>query len=167
MSLIFSLVIVIIWHLFALFFSTHWDCQLFRKDRLSDSEFKKNCKREKFYNYFFKIKKWKNKVPEYSGRNSLSKSNKKFVKKKFESCNINYIREFITATYLGEIYHEMSFLITPFLFFLFPVFISVIFSVILVIINLPCILIQRYNRARLRKLVILKMARNNIKKLKI
>ena len=90
---------------------------------------------------------WKDLVPQYVGKSGFSKKN-------MVSLKLEYIKRFIAETYRAEVDHIVCCFIIPFIFLLNSFKISAIFSIIICISNIPCILIQRYNRLRLRQLVL-------------
>ncbi|WP_110111935.1 glycosyl-4,4'-diaponeurosporenoate acyltransferase [Bacillus sp. CGMCC 1.16541] len=94
------------------------------------------------------IKRWKDKLPEAGGL--YRKGFQKRTLKKYES---SYLYRFLLETKRGELTHWLS--IPPaFLFFLWnhPT-VGVIMLVYGIIVNLPFIVVQRYNRIRLTKLL--------------
>jgi glycosyl-4,4'-diaponeurosporenoate acyltransferase len=124
------------------------DCSSLYREDLKISIVKIN-KRKKFYENFFMIKKWKDKIPQYIGKGGFSK-------KRFKSCSVSYIKEFISETYRGEFDHAACCAIIPVLFFLASAKVAVLFSLFIILINFPCIFIQRYNRVRLRRILLRK-----------
>ena len=111
--------------------------------------------REKRYEKILKIKKWKDLVPQYVGKTGFSK-------KKMISLKLDYIKRFIAETYRAEVDHLICCLIIPFIFLFNNFSLSIVFSSIVCISNIPCILIQKYNRLRLRHLMLNFMkTRNN------
>ncbi|MGL4607321.1 MAG: hypothetical protein ACRCU3_07645 [Eubacteriaceae bacterium] len=102
----------------------------------------------KFYEDVFFIKKWKGLLPDgaalfkngFKKRKMMSRSNEYFEKFILESCRAE-------ATHLPPIF-------LSFLFALYnPPNIVAIMVVFGLVVNLPCILAQRYNRIRLTKLL--------------
>jgi len=141
-----SLFVILVWHFVVFIYITRRGYKFFyRNNKIKD--IKVFQKREKFYENIFKIKFWKDKIPQYIGKNGFSKKN-------FKSFNFSYLKEFIAETYRGEIYHAECCMIIPLLFFASSLNIAICLSIFIIFINLPCIFIQRYNRARLRKLLI-------------
>lgn len=152
-SIIFTNVILMIfWHLIILFFSVKLDISFFdpNKPLYSVRPWERNGK---FYTEILKIKSWKDKLPQYVSKNGFSK----------RSMNLNfdkeYIERFILETCRAEWNHLMccmyffiSFLINSFKY-------AFIFSIIPVLANLPFLLVQRFNRIRLNRL--LKKSYNN------
>ena len=111
--------------------------------------------REKRYEKILKIKKWKDLVPQYVGKTGFSK-------KKMISLKLDYIKRFIAETYRAEVDHLICCLIIPFIFLFNNFSLSIVFSSIVCISNIPCILIQKYNRLRLRHLMLnFRKTRNN------
>lgn len=113
----------------------------YRKNIYKSKKFENNGK---FYVKYLKIKKWKDKLPQYVSKNGFSKRNinlKQVGDKK-------YFEKFLIETCRAEwnhlvccMYAVISVLINKFPF-------SMIFSIIPVMANLPFLVIQRYNRIR-------------------
>lgn len=113
----------------------------YRKNIYKSKKFENNGK---FYVKYLKIKKWKDKLPQYVSKNGFSKRNinlKQVGDKK-------YFEKFLIETCRAEwnhlvccMYAVISLLINKFPF-------SMIFSIIPVMANLPFLVIQRYNRIR-------------------
>jgi len=97
----------------------------------------------KFYDTIFKIRKWKRFLPDGA---AIVKSG--FQKKHLEQMSSEYIKKYLVESRRAELGHWLA--ILPFwifgLFTPFPVIIYMFLYAI--IINLPCILAQRYNRPR-------------------
>ena len=97
---------------------------------------------------FFKIKKWKHLVPDGA---KLFKNG--FPKKKLQSCSPEYLEAFMLETCRGELTHWMQ-LLPAGIFFLWNIWwAGIIMIVYALCVNIPCILLQRYNRARLQKVL--------------
>lgn len=113
----------------------------YRRNIYKSKKFENNGK---FYVKYLKIKKWKDKLPQYVSKNGFSKKNinlKQVGDKK-------YFEKFLIETCRAEwnhlvccMYAVISMLINKFPF-------SMIFSIIPVMANLPFLVIQRYNRIR-------------------
>ena len=113
----------------------------YRRNIYKSKKFENNGK---FYVKYLKIKKWKDKLPQYVSKNGFSKKNinlKQVGDKK-------YFEKFLIETCRAEwnhlvccMYAIISMLINKFPF-------SMIFSIIPVMANLPFLVIQRYNRIR-------------------
>ena len=98
----------------------------------------------KVYQKIFKVKKWKHLVPD-SG--SFLKCG--FAKKKLKDTKVKYLKKFLVEINRAEWVHVMPILQSP-LFLLWNKK-KVAFLMILntILFNLPCIILQRYNRPRL------------------
>lgn len=105
-------------------------------------------KNGEIYKSLFKIHKWKKFLPD--GAAIIKFGYKKRNMTDFSKQNLN---QFLTESCRAELGHLLS--ITPFWvfgFFLPPISIPIMF-VYALIINIPCILAQRYNRPRILKLL--------------
>lgn len=123
------------------------------------SYFSVSKKEIRFYEKL-KIRKWKDRVPEWGKSAGFSKSN-------LQSLEVDYLEKFIFETCIGEILHLSAALLGFTCLFIFPVkhyyFVLPILITNFVLNLMPC-LIQRYNRARL--LVVYKFkARHNDKEI--
>lgn len=102
----------------------------------------------KIYEEIFRIKKWKELLPDGS---ALFK--KGFRKKRMTSSNPEYLQKFIIETGRAEIVHWIVILFSPVFFIWNYPWAGWVMIVYAIIANMPCILAQRYNRARLKKLL--------------
>ncbi len=138
--------LMIFWHLVVLFAcralpNTFFDCTRFLYRH------RKWERDGKFYVRWLKIKKWKDYLPQYVATDGFSKRELKTLKK----IDREYVGLFVTETCRAEWNHYIcSF------YFVISIFIntwpySLIFSIIPIIVNVPFLLIQRYNRLRLLK----------------
>ncbi|MBN1298484.1 MAG: glycosyl-4,4'-diaponeurosporenoate acyltransferase [Actinobacteria bacterium] len=109
----------------------------------------KKCERQgKLYLHFFKIKSWKNMIPDGA---KLFRGG--FPKKNLESCDSRYLNKFMLETCRGELTHWLQILPAG-IFFLWNVWWSGLIMIAYALIaNIPCILLQRYNRARLIRVI--------------
>ncbi len=100
-----------------------------------------------FYRDVLKIKKWKHYLPD-----GARASKKGFRKKNLSSFQTDYLETFIFETGKAEIMHWLQ--IVPFFIFGLwsPPFVVWIMLAYALIVNLPCIITQRYNRPRLVKI---------------
>lgn len=146
MKILYNLIFLTIWHYVVFLIVNKPGYKFFYKEcvEFEPMFFKK---RERFYEKVFKIKIWKDLIPQYTSKSGFSKKN-------MMSLKIDYIKEFIAETYRAEIDHVFCCFATPFIFFANSFTSSVIFSILVFIFNLPCVLIQRYNRFRLRRLML-------------
>jgi glycosyl-4,4'-diaponeurosporenoate acyltransferase len=104
--------------------------------------------RGKAYNRFFKVKKWKSIIPDGGG---LFK--KGFAKKNLQNSDPRYLKTFLYETKRAELTHWLTIIPAP-IFFLWNIWwAGIIMIVYALIVNVPCILLQRYNRARLTSLI--------------
>jgi len=106
----------------------------------------------RFYESIFNIKKWKRWLPD-----GAEVSHKAFKKKHLQNADSAYIQVFILETCRAEILHWIIFLF-GFIFFIWnPWYVGIIMIVYAGITNLPCILTQRYNRIRLKRLLLARL----------
>lgn len=102
----------------------------------------------RFYELVFGVKKWKKYLPDGA---KIFKGG--FEKKALKHKSSEYIERFIMETKRAELSHFMQILPVP-IFFLFNVPIASIIMVIYAfMVNAPCMIVQRYNRPRLRRLL--------------
>lgn len=103
----------------------------------------------KLYKNIIFIDRWKDKIPEagkFLGLHPFSKRH--FVSKKKE-----YVERFILETCRGELSHLLPFIFYPISLIWNPMIANIIMFLFVLIFNLPFILVQRYNRIRLTKLL--------------
>lgn len=99
-----------------------------------------------FYKTFFKVKKWKEFLPDGA---AVSKGG--FRKKNLGNHDPAYIRKFIIETCRAELTHWIIFIFSIIFFIWNEWWIGLIMVVYAIIVNLPCVITQRYNRIRLRR----------------
>ena len=100
-----------------------------------------------FYTRFASIRAWKQLLPD--GAPWL----KGFAKRTLRSKETQYLQTFVHETRRGEAAHWLM-MISGGLFFLWnPLWADAVMAGYAVAANLPCILTQRYNRARLLRLL--------------
>jgi glycosyl-4,4'-diaponeurosporenoate acyltransferase len=110
-------------------------------------------KQSRLYERLLKIKKWKSWLPD-----GAEVSRKAFKKKHLQTADPAYIQVFILETCRAEILHWIIFLL-GFVFFIWnPWYVGIIMIVYAGITNLPCILTQRYNRIRLKRFLLARIA---------
>jgi glycosyl-4,4'-diaponeurosporenoate acyltransferase len=110
-------------------------------------------KQSRLYEHLFKIKKWKGWLPD-----GAEVSRKAFKKKHLQTADSTYIQLFIQETGRAEILHWVIFWF-GFIFFIWnPWYVGIIMIVYAAFTNLPCILTQRYNRIRLKRLLRARLA---------
>jgi glycosyl-4,4'-diaponeurosporenoate acyltransferase len=109
-------------------------------------------KQSRLYERLFKIKKWKGWLPD-----GAEVSRKAFKKKHLQTADSAYIQVFILETCRAEILHWIIFLF-GFIFFIWnPWYVGIIMIVYAGITNLPCVVTQRYNRIRLKRLLLARL----------
>lgn len=142
--ILFNIFLILIWDLIVVIFckSINESNFYFHKKMYKTKDWEKNGL---IYTQKFKIKKWKDFLPQYVSKNGFSKKN-------LDDLSVKYIDMFILETCRGEWAHRKC------LFVLVPMFIfnklSVFFLLFIFVLflNVPYILIQRYNRIRLLKI---------------
>lgn len=100
------------------------------------------------YEQVFRIKSWKELLPDGS---ALFK--KGFKKKRMVSLTKEYLEKFILEVCRAEMVHWIVILFSPVFFIWNWWWVGIIMIIYAIIANLPCILAQRYNRIRFRKLL--------------
>ena len=113
---------------------------------LKPSSFEKHSN---FYHKILKIKKWKHLLPD----GATVWKDKSFTKRYLQSKSPLYLNQYTIETVRGEIAHWAA--IFPFWvfgFFLKPYVVWIMFLYALIV-NLPCILVLRYNRMRILRLL--------------
>lgn len=101
-----------------------------------------------FYEKIFIVKKWKCRLPEIS---DFVKS--RFAKKHLKNNSRDYLYRFVTESCKAEFTHWII-ILSSLLFFFWNDAVSALLVVfIAVLLNLPYIIIQRYNRPRLLRLL--------------
>ena len=139
--LIWNLIIVATWHL-ALFLA----CQ-----KLPDSTF--DASREcysprpwehggRWYRDNLKIQTWKDRLPQHIGKEGFSKRH-------LSSDSIEYLDQFIMETCRGEWIHKKNCLCSIIILIINPLLVGAVFSIFVLIGNIPFAAVQRYNRFRL------------------
>jgi glycosyl-4,4'-diaponeurosporenoate acyltransferase len=100
-----------------------------------------------FYKRILKIHKWKKFLPDGAKTHKGG-----FTKKDLKNTDSEYLKAFIAETGRAEIFHWLQ--ILPFWVFALwgPFFVVWIMLAYALVVNLPCIIAQRYNRPRLVRL---------------
>ena len=105
-------------------------------------------KNGKMYDVIFKVKRWKRFLPDGA---AISRNG--FRKKNLHSLDTAYIQKFIVETCRAELTHWIVFAFSI-IFFLWNVWwVGMIMIAYALIVNIPCVITQRYNRIRLRRVV--------------
>lgn len=100
----------------------------------------------RLYEVFFRVKAWKGMLPD--GATWV----KGFPKKTLASADEAYVERFIVETCRGELVHWAVFLAAGLFFLWNEARVGWIMVGYGVLANAPCIVVQRYNRARLRRI---------------
>lgn len=101
-----------------------------------------------FYRRFFGIKSWKSFLPE--GAQFFSKS---FSKARVQSRNPDYLQRFLLETCRGEWAHWVTMACAPLFFLWNPLWADLVMVLYALIANLPCIVVQRYNRLQINRIL--------------
>ena len=101
----------------------------------------------RIYEVLFGLKSWKKRLPDGA---AIFKGG--FEKKRLKETNKEYLESFIKETCRAELTHWIVFLFGP-LFFIWNLWwVGVVMMLYAVIVNIPCIIAQRYNRIRLQRI---------------
>lgn len=118
----------------------------FRKDNWLTRE--RRCERSgTLYRNYFLVHRWKSLLPD--GAPWLGG----MAKRSLTSTTPEYLSAFLEETRRGEIAHWMMLAATPVFYLWNPLWASAVMTLYGVLANLPCILVQRANRIRLRRLI--------------
>ena len=102
----------------------------------------------RFYERIFGIKRWKDRLPDaarwFDGG---------FAKSTLAGLDPAYLRRFIRETWRGELCHWFALGCVPVFFLWNPWWADLVMVGYAMMANIPCILTQRYNRLRLRRLL--------------
>jgi glycosyl-4,4'-diaponeurosporenoate acyltransferase len=98
------------------------------------------------YETIFRIKAWKDRLPDaarwFEGG---------FAKRALAQSDAGYLERFARETWRGELCHWAALACAPIFFLWNPWWGDLIIAAYALAANLPCILVQRYNRARLQR----------------
>lgn len=101
-----------------------------------------------FYERVLRIKAWKDLLPDaarwFTGG---------FPKGTLAGMNRDYLERFVRETWRGELCHWCAIAFAPIFFLWNPWWADLIITAYAIGANLPCILVQRYNRTRLRRIM--------------
>ncbi|MBN2507935.1 MAG: glycosyl-4,4'-diaponeurosporenoate acyltransferase [Verrucomicrobia bacterium] len=102
----------------------------------------------RFYERVFKIRHWKDRLPD--GARWFSGG---FAKGALAGAGADYLRRFVRETWRGELCHWCALGCAPLFFLWNPWWADGVMAGYAVAANVPCILAQRYNRARFERLL--------------
>lgn len=102
----------------------------------------------RFYEQLLAIKSWKDQLPDAAGwfRGGFPKATLRAVAPEF-------LARFLRETWRGELVHWLALLAVPLFCVWNPWWAVLVNALYAVAANAPCILVQRYNRARLLRLI--------------
>ena len=107
----------------------------------------KNWERDgRIYEKFFKVRKWKHRIPDAGSFFKFG-----FPKKTLKSSSKKYLKKFLLEMNRAEWMHLMAILHAPIFFFSNLWWIGTIMTFNVLAVNLPCVILQRYNRPRILK----------------
>lgn len=98
----------------------------------------------KFYSDVLRINKWKDFLPQHIGKDGFSKDH-------LDDTSVPYLDEFIMETCRAEWNHSANCLYAVVLFIINNFLMALSLTMLLLLVNLPFALIQRYNRFRLQR----------------
>jgi glycosyl-4,4'-diaponeurosporenoate acyltransferase len=104
--------------------------------------------RGRMYERWFLIKHWKDRLPDAAAWFGGG-----FAKASLNGTDAEYLRRFIRETRRGEVCHWCAMACLPVFFLWNPLWADWVMIGYAVAANVPCILAQRYNRLRLRRLL--------------
>lgn len=141
---VWNLVIIGLWHLVAFFACVKLPTSKFdpSKERFSPKTWEHGGR---WYRDKLKIQLWKDRVPQFTGKEGFSKEH-------LTDVSIEYIDEFILETCRGEWMHLKSCVCVVITLLINPLLVGLVFSFLILLGNLPFAIIQRYNRFRLQVL---------------
>lgn len=100
------------------------------------------------YDRIFHVRRWKDKLPDAAAWFGGG-----FAKRALATTEPAYLQRFIRETWRGELCHWCALAFLPVFFLWNPWWADLVMVVYAVSANLPCILAQRHNRTRLRRLL--------------
>jgi glycosyl-4,4'-diaponeurosporenoate acyltransferase len=109
----------------------------------------------RFYERVFHIKDWKDRLPDAARWFGAG-----FAKGSLAGTQPDYLQRFIRETWRGELCHWAAIACTPLFFLWNPWWGDLIVAAYALIANLPCILVQRHNRARFERVLTRRAARS-------
>jgi len=105
------------------------------------------------YDRLFAIRRWKDLLPDGSRWFTGG-----FAKRMLSSKDPGYLARFIQETRRGELCHWLAMVCAPVFVLWNPWWADLIMFAYAIVGNLPCILVQRYNRHRLSRLLVIRIS---------
>lgn len=102
----------------------------------------------RFYEDLLAIKRWKGQLPDAS---RMFRGG--FAKGKLQTVTLEYLEQFLHETWRGELVHWLALFMLPLFAIWNPWWGVLVNAAVALVINLPCILALRYNRARFQRLI--------------
>jgi glycosyl-4,4'-diaponeurosporenoate acyltransferase len=100
------------------------------------------------YENFFGVKRWKHRLPDGAAIFKMG-----FEKKELKGVDREYLDKFIRDTCRAELIHWVIVLFSP-LFFIWNLWwVGLVMIAYATLVNMPCVISQRYNRIRLKRLL--------------
>lgn len=103
---------------------------------------------EWLYRQVLHVRLWKDRLPDAAGWFSGG-----FAKRSLAVTHPDYLERFIRETWRGELCHWCAFAFLPLFFIWNPWWGDLVCLAYVIAANLPCVIVQRHNRLRLRKLL--------------
>ena len=103
---------------------------------------------EWLFRHVLHVRRWKDSLPDAAGLFSGG-----FAKRSLAAAEPDYLKRFIRETWRGELCHWCALAFVPVFFLWTPWWADLICLAYAIAANLPCIIVQRHNRLRLRKLL--------------
>jgi glycosyl-4,4'-diaponeurosporenoate acyltransferase len=106
-------------------------------------------KEGRIYEKYLRVSRWKQILPD----GSIVAKSRGFRKKKLQSFTFEYLERFMVESCRAEMTHLLA--ILPFWVFWFftPPYVPWMMLVYALIVNIPCIIVQRYNRPRIMRIL--------------
>lgn len=101
-----------------------------------------------FYEHWLGVKHWKDRLPD--GARWLGGS---FAKRNLDTTDPAYLQRFILETWRGELCHGCALGFIPLFFLWNPWWGNLVIIGYALAANVPCLIVQRYNRLRLRRVL--------------
>ncbi|HMQ10176.1 MAG TPA: glycosyl-4,4'-diaponeurosporenoate acyltransferase [Oligoflexia bacterium] len=101
-----------------------------------------------WYKKYLLIKKWKDCLPDAAAWFEHG-----FAKATLKSSEEAYLKRFFIETTRGELAHWLTMAFTPLFYLWNPIWACIVMTSYALVANVPCILIQRYNRLRIKKIL--------------